>query len=1177
MADEDLNSEKSMDDESWRLDPLPIRAPLKQTDFGTVVAENMDHMNGMKYKEQEQGTNPQRLMEELGLDNTEGDTLGMGVIRKEADLSNEEKQYLLAVERGDMAKARNFLDEAQIYFNININCVDPLGRTALLIAIENENIEMIHLLLGYNVELGDAILHAISEENVEAVEMLLLHQSMNAKKDLSLPASLKPKGPKPGQGTSDEGYLGGVPSTSFTPDITPIILAAHKDNYEIIKILLDRGDKIPKPHDVRCSCKDCVAASNDDSLCHSRSRINAYRALASPSLIALSSKDPILTAFELCWELKRLSRLENEFKEEYEGLAVQCQDFATSLLEQTRGSKELQTILNHDTDGPVQEHGERMRLSRLKLAIKYKQKRFTSHPHCQQLLGGLWYEGLPGFRRRHVITKFMITAILGFSFPAMSGMYLIAPKTKIGGLLKKPFVKFIAHSSSYMLFLLLLIAASQKGTLSFLFAKNVLPIEIQNNSMYSVDDIRGAFPTYIEWLIVAWVAGFIWMEIKQIWNDGIKNYIADMVNLLDFITNSLYLATLALRVVSFMEIRNDEKTEQGKYAGFLHRRNWDTWDPHLISEGLFAWANIFSSLKLVFIFTINPHLGPLQISLGKMTLDVMKFALFYFLVLFAFACGMNQLLWTYAQMRYQNCMKSANNCEFKDKYFLNLFEIIQTLYWAIFGLIELESLDLKEALGHENANDHAFTEIMGKLMFGVYSAIAIIVLLNMLIAMMSNSYQQISEYADREWKFARSRLWMGYFEEGGTSPVPFNIIPSPKTFYYLMCWFKEKLCSCSQRQKRSRWQSIRRIVKKVNEREAKYQAVMKDLIKRYIMAKQRRSEDQGVTEDDLNEIKQDISAFRYELLEILRNNGMKTPQYSTNKPLSGKLRRKRSTMSFDRLKQSLSSITTIMEQEGDQDVERISDAKAGFLKAKNKLPTTGSNGSINGRIGENGTITETVDETSGNSGDNNSGELNDSFDDDDFKESTIRHSASLPPKGGFVYRDSLRRKHDRKFDKPLNEDLHRRRHSIVEENCDEIKSGDKPDEGLGSSLEQSENSDNGDRSQKRFDNMEDPLIEAEERPAEESPSKGSPSSGDEIQLDPTKLPSWPPKDHNASDSGSESPFNKKPGAIKRVSFLWGEENSGASEEGSEKSYVYDGKANGQVEPSGEKREKKFTK
>ena len=81
------------------------------------------------------------------------------------------------------------------------------------------------------------------------------------------------------------------------------------------------------------------------------------------------------------------------------------------------------------------------------------------------------------------------------------------------------------------------------------------------------------------------------------------------------------------------------------------REMWDTWDPTLISEvnisintiwsnfdamggyfapprmhgperfkimntraqGLFAAANIFSSLKLVYIFSVNPYLGPLQV------------------------------------------------------------------------------------------------------------------------------------------------------------------------------------------------------------------------------------------------------------------------------------------------------------------------------------------------------------------------------------------------------------------------------------------------------------------------------------------------------------------------------------------------------------------------------------
>ena len=50
------------------------------------------------------------------------------------------------------------------------------------------------------------------------------------------------------------------------------------------------------------------------------------------------------------------------------------------------------------------------------------------------------------------------------------------------------------------------------------------------------------------------------------------------------------------------------------------------------------------------------------------------------------------------------------------------------------------------------------------------------------------------EKADVEWKFARSKLWISYFEEGGTVPAPFNIIPTPKSIWYFFRWIWVKLC-----------------------------------------------------------------------------------------------------------------------------------------------------------------------------------------------------------------------------------------------------------------------------------------------------------------------------------------------------------------------------------------------
>ncbi|KAL0162142.1 hypothetical protein M9458_041538, partial [Cirrhinus mrigala] len=50
------------------------------------------------------------------------------------------------------------------------------------------------------------------------------------------------------------------------------------------------------------------------------------------------------------------------------------------------------------------------------------------------------------------------------------------------------------------------------------------------------------------------------------------------------------------------------------------------------------------------------------------------------------------------------------------------------------------------------------------------------------------------DHADIEWKFARTKLWMSYFDEGGTLPPPFNIVPSPKSVWYLCVWLHCRLC-----------------------------------------------------------------------------------------------------------------------------------------------------------------------------------------------------------------------------------------------------------------------------------------------------------------------------------------------------------------------------------------------
>ena len=66
------------------------------------------------------------------------------------------------------------------------------------------------------------------------------------------------------------------------------------------------------------------------------------------------------------------------------------------------------------------------------------------------------------------------------------------------------------------------------------------------------------------------------------------------------------------------------------------------------------------------------------------------------------------------------------------------------MFWAAFGLIDLDNFEL--------SGIKEFTRFWGLIMFGSFSLINIIVLLNLLIAMMNHSYQLISVSSVRSRK-----------------------------------------------------------------------------------------------------------------------------------------------------------------------------------------------------------------------------------------------------------------------------------------------------------------------------------------------------------------------------------------------------------------------------------------
>lgn len=120
---------------------------------------------------------------------------------------------------------------------------------------------------------------------------------------------------------------------------------------------------------------------------------------------------------------------------------------------------------------------------------------FVAQPNCQQLLATLWYDGFPGWRRKHWAVKLLTCITIGLLFPVLSVVYLIAPKSRLGLFIKKPFIKFICHTGSYLTFLFMLLLASQ---------------HIVRTDLH----VQGPPPTIVEWMILPWVLGK-WTEMQM--------------------------------------------------------------------------------------------------------------------------------------------------------------------------------------------------------------------------------------------------------------------------------------------------------------------------------------------------------------------------------------------------------------------------------------------------------------------------------------------------------------------------------------------------------------------------------------------------------------------------------------------------------------------------------------
>lgn len=124
-------------------------------------------------------------------------------------------------------------------------------------------------------------------------------------------------------------------------------------------------------------------------------------------------------------------------------------------------------------------------------------------------------------------------------FTLFTQIYLLAPKSALGNFIKKPFIKFICHTASYLTFLFLLLLASQ---------------HIARTNLH----MQGPPPTIVEWMILPWVLGMC----KRKWHFILGAVVIYWCKLCRFFLNKCHLLSAVLFLSSFKAAKETCQTDR---------------------------------------------------------------------------------------------------------------------------------------------------------------------------------------------------------------------------------------------------------------------------------------------------------------------------------------------------------------------------------------------------------------------------------------------------------------------------------------------------------------------------------------------------------------------------------------------------------------------------------------
>ncbi|XP_073678272.1 transient receptor potential cation channel, subfamily N, member 1 [Garra rufa] len=202
---------------------------------------------------------------------------------------------------------------------------------------------------------------------------------------------------------------------------------------------------------------------------------------------------------------------------------------------------------------------------------------------------------------------------------------------------------------------------------------------------------------------------------------------------------------------------------------------------------LLAVAMTLGFIQLLEFLTFHHLFGPWAIIIRDLIKDLCRFAVILMLFHTAFTLSLTALCQPLHPQERDNSTSNATQVAIPGP--LNMSVL---LFFALFGLTEPDKIPDVE-------RSPPATAVLAKMVFGVYLVVTFIVLINLLIAMMSDTYQRIQAQSDTEWKFGRAVLIRDMSRKSGI-PSPFNLFTNLFYSIKVLCKRAGKICSAEGRE-----------------------------------------------------------------------------------------------------------------------------------------------------------------------------------------------------------------------------------------------------------------------------------------------------------------------------------------------------------------------------------------